>query len=87
MTSLWKVRERGPASGQVARFGVTRLSAATVTDAVGAEVPTYDRSVEPTMVHIGVGAFARAHLAVYADDLLQRGAGQGRFDSLFHHSG
>jgi fructuronate reductase len=52
---------------------VKRLSAATVAGAVGAEVPTYDRSVEPTVVHIGVGAFARAHLAVYADDLLQRG--------------
>lgn len=34
-------------------------------------VPTYDRSkVKPSIVHIGVGGFYRAHQAVYLDDLL-----------------
>lgn len=35
----------------------------------------YDRaSLRPGIVHIGVGAFHRAHQAVYADDLLRQGA-------------
>ena len=33
----------------------------------------YDRSAPPSIAHLGVGAFARAHLAVYADDLLRAG--------------
>ena len=37
----------------------------------------YDRSaLKPGIVHIGVGRFHRAHLAVYLDDLLCRGEGQ-----------
>ncbi len=43
-----------------------RLSART-TD-VG-----YDRTAPPSIAHLGVGAFARAHLAVYADDLRRAG--------------
>lgn len=36
--------------------------------------PCYDRrSLKPGIVHIGVGGFFRAHQAVYADDLLERG--------------
>ncbi len=35
--------------------------------------PAYDRTAEPSIVHLGVGAFVRAHLAVYADDLLRLG--------------
>jgi fructuronate reductase len=35
--------------------------------------PPYDRSGEATIAHLGMGAFARAHLAVYADDLLRSG--------------
>jgi mannitol 2-dehydrogenase len=36
--------------------------------------PRYDRSrTYPGLVHIGVGAFNRSHLAVYLDDLLARG--------------
>lgn len=39
----------------------------------GVQVPTYDRSaVMPSIVHIGVGGFFRAHQAVYLDDLLHR---------------
>jgi fructuronate reductase len=52
---------------------VNRLSASTLPQISGADVPSYDRSTEPSIVHLGVGAFARAHLAVYADELLGRG--------------
>jgi fructuronate reductase len=35
--------------------------------------PGYDRAAAPGIAHLGVGAFVRAHLAVYADDLLRLG--------------
>ena len=50
-----------------------RLAAATVALAHAGQRPTYDRTAPPRIVHLGFGAFARAHLGVYADDLLQRG--------------
>jgi len=34
----------------------------------------YDRSGPATIAHLGVGAFARAHLGTYADDLCRAGA-------------
>lgn len=41
-------------------------------------VPTYDRSaLTPSVVHIGVGGFHRAHQAMYFDDLAARGVSQG----------
>jgi fructuronate reductase len=46
-----------------------RLSAATRPDLV----PPYDRTAPPRIAHLGVGAFARAHLGAYADDLLRAG--------------
>lgn len=52
---------------------MTRLSASTLPLITDADVPAYDRDTTPSIVHLGVGAFARAHLAVYADDLLARG--------------
>lgn len=37
------------------------------------EVPTYDRdNIKEGIVHVGVGGFHRAHLAVYIDQLLQK---------------
>jgi fructuronate reductase len=37
-------------------------------------IPTYDRSlIRPGIVHLGVGAFHRAHQAVFTDDCLNRG--------------
>lgn len=37
--------------------------------------PIYDRTaVTPGIVHLGLGAFCRAHLAVYTDDVLAAGA-------------
>jgi fructuronate reductase len=53
--------------------GRARLSAQTLGRARADEVPRYDRTVRPRIVHIGTGAFARAHLGVYADDLLRQG--------------
>ncbi|PKU25623.1 mannitol dehydrogenase family protein [Telmatospirillum siberiense] len=37
--------------------------------------PSYDRAaVSPGIVHLGLGAFCRAHLSVYTDDILAAGA-------------
>lgn len=55
---------------------MTRLSSRTLT-ALPADiaVPAYDRSaVSAGIVHLGVGAFHRAHQAVYCDDVLNDGA-------------
>ncbi len=39
-------------------------------------LPAYDRgAVRPGIVHLGLGAFARAHLAAYTDDVLSQRAG------------
>lgn len=44
----------------------------------GLPVPPYDRSrLEPRIVHIGVGGFHRAHLAIYCDDLAHSGSHWG----------
>lgn len=53
---------------------VPRLSASTVDRVRGARLPAYDRSTaRPGIVHLGLGAFARGHLARYCDDLLAMG--------------
>ncbi|WP_167480885.1 mannitol dehydrogenase family protein [Mesorhizobium waimense] len=52
-----------------------RLSNATVPQLPAATVvPSYDRNgIAPGIVHLGVGAFHRAHQAVYVDDCLAAG--------------
>jgi mannitol 2-dehydrogenase len=41
-------------------------------------VPTYERAaLEPSIVHVGVGGFHRAHLALYVDELAARGSRWG----------
>ncbi|MFS8124990.1 mannitol dehydrogenase family protein [Rhizobium sp. BR 250] len=52
-----------------------RLSAATLTRLPQSVAPpAYDRqTVTPGIVHLGVGAFHRAHQAVFIDDCLNRG--------------
>ncbi|WP_323034064.1 hypothetical protein [Paracoccus sp. (in: a-proteobacteria)] len=52
---------------------MTRLSASLHAQALrGVVLPAYDRSrVTPGIVHLGIGAFHRAHMAVYVDDLLK----------------
>src|SRR2546430_15114546 len=60
----------GPKNGDL------RLSDATL-DRLPSEVqrPAYDRSrVTPGIVHLGIGAFHRAHQSVVIDDLLAGGA-------------
>ncbi|MEO8686442.1 MAG: mannitol dehydrogenase family protein, partial [Devosia sp.] len=58
---------------------MTRLSAKTLAGSPSAfAVPAYDRStITPGIVHLGIGAFHRAHMAVYVDDLLENGAAWG----------
>ena len=53
---------------------MTRLSAKTLAGSPSAfAVPAYDRStITPGIVHLGIGAFHRAHMAVYVDDLLAK---------------
>ena len=44
----------------------------------GVEVPGYDRgALAARIVHVGVGGFHRAHLAVYCDDLAEQGGDWG----------
>lgn len=52
---------------------MTRLSAATLAKLpAGVRLPDYDREqITPGIVHLGIGAFHRAHMAVYVDDLLK----------------
>ncbi|MBP2302129.1 mannitol dehydrogenase family protein [Azospirillum picis] len=53
----------------------TRLSSGSL-DSLPATIgrPAYDRAaVTPGIVHIGLGAFCRAHLATYTDDVLAAG--------------
>jgi fructuronate reductase len=51
---------------------MTRLSAAFLKSVpASVRVPDYDRAtVSAGIVHLGIGAFHRAHMAVYVDDLL-----------------
>ncbi|MDR3375626.1 MAG: mannitol dehydrogenase family protein [Ancalomicrobiaceae bacterium] len=59
--------------------GLERLSTATLSRlpaAVGR--PTYDRAkVTPGIVHLGIGAFCRAHLGVFTDEVLAKAAKDG----------
>src|ERR1700759_3820749 len=56
--------------------GDLRLSSASLDRLPGPTGrPTYNRAaVRPGIVHLGIGAFHRAHQAVVIDDLLARGA-------------
>src|SRR5919205_2515972 len=49
-------------------------SLASIAAAGRVQVPGYDRPMlTPSIVHIGVGGFHRAHEAVYLDDLARQG--------------
>lgn len=52
---------------------MNRLSTATLHGVHNALVPDYDRGRPASIAHLGVGAFARAHLGVYVDDLIRVG--------------
>lgn len=52
----------------------TRLCKATLNEFSAAQQPAYDRSqTSRGIVHLGIGAFHRAHQTVYTDDLLAAG--------------
>ena len=54
------------------RIELKNSSISQITDEIA--VPDYDRSaLARSIVHIGVGGFHRAHLAVYVDQLAQKG--------------
>jgi mannitol 2-dehydrogenase len=57
------------------RLGQARLREIALN---GIPVPTYDRArLRPAIVHVGVGGFHRAHLALYVHELASRGSGVG----------
>ena len=60
----------------------TPLSLATLNDLPDAiKVPTYARGdLSAGIVHIGLGNFHRAHMAVYLDDLFAKGLGRAKYD-------
>jgi mannitol 2-dehydrogenase len=50
-----------------------RLNNANLSELQHATVPTYERTnVKQGIVHVGVGGFHRAHLAVYVDSMLEQ---------------
>lgn len=64
----------------VGRSSPLRLGQASLAEIArsGIPVPTYDRArLQPSIVHVGVGGFHRAHLAVYVHELASRGSGWG----------
>jgi mannitol 2-dehydrogenase len=66
--------------GDVGRSSPIRLGQARLAEIArsGIPVPTYDRArLQPAIVHVGVGGFHRAHLAVYVHELASRGSGVG----------
>ena len=70
----------GYSERDVARSTPIRLAQARLAEIArsGIPVPTYDRArLQPAIVHVGVGGFHRAHLAVYVHELAARGSGVG----------
>src|SRR4051795_2745531 len=64
VTSPPPLRLGQPSLGEISRRGV--------------RVPAYDRGgLEPRIVHVGVGGFHRAHLAVYVHELASAGGDWG----------
>jgi mannitol 2-dehydrogenase len=64
----------------VGRSSAIRLAQESLEDIAGSgiPVPTYDRAaLQPAIVHVGVGGFHRAHLALYVHELAGRGSEWG----------
>jgi mannitol 2-dehydrogenase len=64
----------------VGRTSPIRLAEASLGEIAqsGIPVPTYDRArLKPAIVHVGVGGFHRAHLAVYVHELASTGSDWG----------
>ncbi|MEI7783655.1 MAG: mannitol dehydrogenase family protein [Betaproteobacteria bacterium] len=54
-------------------MSLPRLNAATLAQVSGATIPAYPRNGEPGVLHLGLGAFTRAHQAMVFDRLLAQG--------------
>src|SRR3981081_752756 len=67
------------ARGTFARVTVRlRRRARDAIEQRGIHVPRYDRAALPARIlHIGVGGFHRAHMALYADEIAETGDGWG----------
>ena len=62
---------RGKLDGVTLRLSMSNLGG---IEQLGVGVPHYDRAaLTPRIVHVGVGGFHRAHLALYTDELAERG--------------
>ncbi len=62
----------------IAPLGRLREEILEAIAARGIPVPTYDRSeLRPRVLHLGVGGFHRAHLALYAHELAEAGSDWG----------
>jgi mannitol 2-dehydrogenase len=59
-----------------------KLNQRNLSEISGVALPSYDRgALEPSILHIGLGHFHRAHQAGYLDELLNRGlTNQGLFE-------
>ncbi len=65
----------GPVAHPLLKLGTETLDAVA---ARGVPVPTYDRSaLAPRLLHLGVGGFHRAHLALYTHELAERSSDWG----------
>jgi mannitol 2-dehydrogenase len=54
------------------------MSSLSAIRALGLPIPRYDRSaLVPRILHVGVGGFHRAHMAVYTDDVAAHGGDWG----------
>lgn len=66
-------RQRALSGAQAVRLNAVALANPSVTAASELRWPGYDReAIQAGVVHLGIGAFHRAHQAVYFDDLLAR---------------
>src|ERR687897_1098215 len=70
---------RAPVNGSGRPSTITLCDAALPDIAArGVPVPTYDRRrLEPRILHVGVGGFHRAHLALYTHELAEAGSDWG----------
>ena len=67
---IWATQKTGSDQGASSKLTDTSVAPRLSPATLAARLP-YDRSrVTPGIVHLGVGAFCRAHVAVYVDDVL-----------------
>src|SRR6266496_4265821 len=70
-TSALPQISRGTFDGVALHLSTSNLEA---IEQLGVGVPHYDRpALAPRILHLGVGGFHRAHMALYADELAEGG--------------